>query len=163
MSVFSRSSLYRSSVGSLSSSVGRLSVRYRPRVRKALDNTGHTVNLNILSVTTLLLNFPFHNKLERHPRFVTERTTPWKRGNYLRGKIILKIVRKGICKKTGYSTSKNDTKIKFGSNLASEIQPSTIEPEFYLQPTDTIFSLKAPSASSVSRLLNQLDTKKPLG
>ena len=47
-----------------------------------------------------------------------------------------------------------------GSNLASEIQPSTIEPEFYLQPTDAIFSLKPPSASTVCRLLNQLDTKK---
>ena len=35
-----------------------------------------------------------------------------------------------------------------GSNLASEIQPATIEPEFYLQPTDTIFSLE-PSSGSV--------------
>ena len=47
--------------------------------------------------------------------------------------------------------------------MASEIQPSTIEPEFYLQPTDTIFSLKPPSASTVCRLLNQLDTKKATG
>ena len=47
-----------------------------------------------------------------------------------------------------------------GSNLASEMQPSTIEPEFYLQPTDTIYSLKPPSASTVCRILNQLDTKK---
>ena len=36
----------------------------------------------------------------------------------------------------------NDFFATIGSNLASEIQPSTIEPEFYLQPTDTIFSLK---------------------
>ena len=50
-----------------------------------------------------------------------------------------------------------------GSNLASEIQPSTIEPEFYLEPTDTIFSLKPPSASTVCRLLNQLDTKRATG
>ena len=50
-----------------------------------------------------------------------------------------------------------------GSNLASEIQPSTIEPEFYLQSTYTIFSLKPPSASTVCRLLNQLDTKKATG
>ena len=48
-------------------------------------------------------------------------------------------------------------------NLASEIQPSTIEPEFYLQPTDTIFSLKVPSASTVCRFLNQLDAKKATG
>ena len=34
----------------------------------------------------------------------------------------------------------NDFFATIGSNLASEIQPSTIEPEFYLQPTDTIFS-----------------------
>ena len=47
--------------------------------------------------------------------------------------------------------------------MASEIQPSTIEPEFYLQPTDTMFSLKPPSASTVCRLLNQLDTKKATG
>ena len=36
----------------------------------------------------------------------------------------------------------NDFFATTGSNLASEIQPSTIEPEFYLQPTDTIFFLK---------------------
>ena len=43
------------------------------------------------------------------------------------------------------------------------IQPSSTEPEFYLQPTDTIFSLKAPSASTVCWLLNQLDAKKATG
>ena len=43
----------------------------------------------------------------------------------------------------------NDYFATIGSNLESEIQPSSTEPEFYLQPTDTIFSLKAPSASSV--------------
>ena len=57
----------------------------------------------------------------------------------------------------------NDFFATIGSNLASEIQPSAIEPEFYLQPTDTMFSLKPPSASTVSRLLNQLDTKKATG
>ena len=57
----------------------------------------------------------------------------------------------------------NDFFATIGSNLASEIQPSTIEPEFYLQPTDTIFSLKPPSASTVCRLLNQLDTNKATG
>ena len=50
-----------------------------------------------------------------------------------------------------------------GSKLASEIQPSTIEPEFYLQPTDTIFSLKPQRASIVCRLLNQLDAKNATG
>jgi len=53
-----------------------------------------------------------------------------------------------------------------GSNLASEIQPSTTEPKFYLQPTNTILSLKASSASTVCRLLkslNQLDAKKATG
>ena len=49
----------------------------------------------------------------------------------------------------------NDYFATIRSNLASEIQPSTIEPEFYLQPTDTIFYLKA-----VCSLLNQLDAKK---
>ena len=47
----------------------------------------------------------------------------------------------------------NDFFATIGSNLASEIQLSTIEPEFYLQPTDTIFSLKLPSASTVCNLL----------
>ena len=47
----------------------------------------------------------------------------------------------------------NDFFATIGSNLASEIQLSTIEPEFYLQPTDTIFSLKPPSASTVCNLL----------
>ena len=54
----------------------------------------------------------------------------------------------------------NDYFATIGSNLASEIQPSSTGPEFYLQPTDTIFSLKAQSASTVSWLLNQLDAKK---
>ena len=57
----------------------------------------------------------------------------------------------------------NDYFATNGSNLASEIQPSSTEPEFYLQPTATIFSLKAPSASTVCRLLNQLDAKKATG
>ena len=57
----------------------------------------------------------------------------------------------------------NDFFATIGSNLSSGIQPSTIEPEFYLQPTDTMFSLKPPSASTVCRLLNQLDTKKATG
>ena len=57
----------------------------------------------------------------------------------------------------------NDYFETIGSNLASEIQQSTIEPEFYLQPTDTIFSLKAPGASTVCRFLNQLDAKKATG
>ena len=54
----------------------------------------------------------------------------------------------------------NDFFATIGSNLASEIQPSTIEPEFYLQPTDIIFSLKPPSPSTVCRLLNKLDAEK---
>ena len=54
----------------------------------------------------------------------------------------------------------NDYFATIGSNLAGEIQPSSTEPEFYLQPKDTIFSLKAPSASTVCWLLNQLDAKK---
>ena len=57
----------------------------------------------------------------------------------------------------------NDYFATIGSNLAREIQPSSTEPEFYLQPTDTIFSLKAPSASTVCRLLNQLEAKKATG
>ena len=58
----------------------------------------------------------------------------------------------------------NDYFATIGSNLASEIQPSSTEPEFYLQPTVIqFFSLKAPSASTVCRLLNQLDAKKSPG
>ena len=57
----------------------------------------------------------------------------------------------------------NDFFATIGSILASEIQPSTIDPEFYLHLTDTIFPLKPPSASTVCRLLNQLDTKKAIG
>ena len=48
----------------------------------------------------------------------------------------------------------NDDFATNGSNLASEIQPSSTEPEFYLELTATIFSLKAPSASTICRLLN---------
>ena len=48
-------------------------------------------------------------------------------------------------------------------NLASQEQPSTIEPEFYQQPTGTTFSLKAPSTSTACRYLNQLDAKTAPG
>ena len=51
----------------------------------------------------------------------------------------------------------NDYFATIGSNLASEIQPSSTEPEFYLQPTDT---LHARIHCTVCRLLNQLDAKK---
>ena len=50
----------------------------------------------------------------------------------------------------------NDFFPTIGSNLASETKPSTIEPEFYLQPTDTIFSLKPPSASTVCKIVVRL-------
>ena len=58
----------------------------------------------------------------------------------------------------------NDYFATIGSYLASEIQPSSTKPEFYLQPTDTIFLLKLQAlASTVCRLLNQLDAKKATG
>ena len=57
----------------------------------------------------------------------------------------------------------NDYFATIGSNLASEIQPSSTEPEFYQQPTDTIFSLKAPSASTVCWFLKQLNAKQATG
>ena len=47
-----------------------------------------------------------------------------------------------------------------GSNLASEIQPSNTEQEFYLQPTDTIFSLEAPGAVHCMQAFEQVRRKK---
>ena len=57
----------------------------------------------------------------------------------------------------------NDYFATIGSNLESEIEASTIEPEFYLQPTYTLLALKAPSAGTVCRFLSQLDAKKATG
>ena len=50
-----------------------------------------------------------------------------------------------------------------GPSLAREIPPSTVKPEHYLKPTDKTFSLKAPSASAVCRLLSELNGKKATG
>ena len=51
----------------------------------------------------------------------------------------------------------NDFFTSIGPNLASKLSPSNINPESYLQPTKTAFSL------SVCELLSQLDEKKAMG
>ena len=50
-----------------------------------------------------------------------------------------------------------------GPNLASKLSPSNIDPESYLQPTRTAFSLRALSVTTVCELLSQLDEKKAMG
>ena len=47
-----------------------------------------------------------------------------------------------------------------GPNLASKLSPSNIDPESYLQPTKTAFSLRALSVTTVCELLSQLGEKK---
>ena len=49
-----------------------------------------------------------------------------------------------------------------GPNLASKLSPSNIDPESYLQPTETAFSLRALSVTTVCELLSQLDEKKAM-
>ena len=50
-----------------------------------------------------------------------------------------------------------------GSNLACEIPPTNVEPESYLQPTDKVFSLKAPNAITVFKLLSDINETKATG
>ena len=50
-----------------------------------------------------------------------------------------------------------------GERLASEIPASDIEPETYLTPTETSFSLKAPSLNVVYKLLSKLNERKSAG
>ncbi|XP_068713190.1 uncharacterized protein [Montipora foliosa] len=50
-----------------------------------------------------------------------------------------------------------------GERLASKIPASDIEPETYLTPTETSFSLKAPSLNVVYNLLSKLNERKSAG
>ena len=50
-----------------------------------------------------------------------------------------------------------------GERLASETPASDIEPETYLTPTETSFSLKAPSLNVVYKLLSKLNERKSVG
>ena len=47
-----------------------------------------------------------------------------------------------------------------GERLASEFPASDIEPETYLTPTETSFSLTAPSLDVVYKLLSKLNERK---
>ena len=50
-----------------------------------------------------------------------------------------------------------------GGRLAFEIPSSNVEPEFYLEPTKSIFSLKAPTVDVVRKLLSKLNESKAAG
>ena len=50
-----------------------------------------------------------------------------------------------------------------GSNLASDIDLTENGPEYYLKPTDSVFSLKTPSIGRVHKLLTKIDEKKSVG
>ena len=50
-----------------------------------------------------------------------------------------------------------------GERLASEIPSSDIEPETYLPPTETLFSLTSPSLDVVYKLLSELNESKSTG
>ena len=47
-------------------------------------------------------------------------------------------------------------------NLASKLSPSNIDPESYLQPTKTAFSLRFLSVTTECELLSQFDEKKAM-
>ena len=50
-----------------------------------------------------------------------------------------------------------------GSNLASDIPLTEYGPEYYLEPTHSIFSLKPPTVETVYKLLTKIDEKKSVG
>jgi len=68
-----------------------------------------------------------------HPKL----TQIWQVAKYFRNS---KVNNEPISSATEMAEVFNDFFATIGSSLASEIQPSTIEPEFCLQPTDNIFS-----------------------
>ena len=47
-----------------------------------------------------------------------------------------------------------------GSNLASDIPLTEYGPEYYLEATHSIFSLKPPTVETVYKLLTKIDEKK---
>ena len=50
-----------------------------------------------------------------------------------------------------------------GSNLASDIALTEYGPEYYLEPTHSIFSLKTSTVDTVYKLLTKIDEKKSVG
>jgi hypothetical protein len=50
-----------------------------------------------------------------------------------------------------------------GSNLASDIVLTENGPEYYLKPTNSMFSLKTPSVDTVYKLLTKIGEKKSVG
>ena len=50
-----------------------------------------------------------------------------------------------------------------GSNLTSDIPLTEYCPEYYLEPTHSIFSLKPPTVETVYNLLTKIDEKKSVG
>ena len=50
-----------------------------------------------------------------------------------------------------------------GSNLASDIPLTEYGPEYYLEPTHSILSLKPPTVETVYKLLTKIDEKKSVG
>jgi hypothetical protein len=50
-----------------------------------------------------------------------------------------------------------------GSNLASDIVLTENGPEYYLKPTNSMFSLKTPSFDTVYKLLTKIGEKKSVG
>jgi hypothetical protein len=50
-----------------------------------------------------------------------------------------------------------------GQNLGAEIPHVNVVPEFYMEPTQHSFSLKAPTADIVSKLLERINVRKAAG
>ena len=62
-----------------------------------------------------------------------------------------------------YNSLRNNVISTIGERLASEIPSSDIEPETYLPPTETLFSLTSPSLDVVYKLLSELNEGKSTG
>ena len=61
------------------------------------------------------------------------------------------------------SAAFNSHFISVGETLAADIPVSVFQPEYYLEQTDTTFSLKVPSISKVQKLLSTINSKKAAG
>ena len=65
--------------------------------------------------------------------------------------------------KTISNIKEGDETISVGENLASEIPPSSVEPDAYVVPAKTTFSVKLPTLSAVYKKLKDISKRKAAG
>ena len=75
----------------------------------------------------------------------------------------IKVREQTITKPSAIAEELNLHSSSIGGRLASEIPSSNVEPESYLEPTETTLSLKAPTVNVARKLLLKLNERKAAG